>query len=261
MNQVVSAGPGQGRAHRSLAERDHRPLQGPSRPPSGHECAEGGQSARRHHLVVPMEGRDGEEGRLSHRPLRRRLRLPAPVQAGLALDQPDRCHRDQGQRRDQRFRRRGLEPAGGPGHQERDPDGRSREYVRARPAVRPAQPGQGGQERRPDARPDRHDVQFPPAAASQSLHRHRPDRRAHGEVRLPEHRVHRLHRQAAVSSSRTTNGRSSSSCRRRTSTTRPRRCPSSPTSFSSATACAARSSKALRTPRAKTCTTSAAWKS
>ena len=44
-------------------------------------------------------------------------------------------------------------------HQQRHPPRRAHEHVRARPAVRPAADGQERQERRADARHDRHDVQ------------------------------------------------------------------------------------------------------
>ena len=77
------------------------------------------------------------------------------------------------------------------GHHQRDAHGRSYQYVRARPAVRPAEPGPVWQERRPGARPDRHDVQLADVALCQPLRGDQPDRRAHREVRRPDDHVDR----------------------------------------------------------------------
>ena len=90
MNRVVSAARDKGVliVHSPSGTIDHY-KDHPARQ-TAMQAPKAAQSARGHRLLVPVEGRDGEEGRLPHRPLRRRLRLPAAVQGGLALDRPDR---------------------------------------------------------------------------------------------------------------------------------------------------------------------------
>ena len=56
-------------------------------------------------------------------------------------------------------------------HRQRHPARRPHQHVRPRPAVRPAADGQERQERRPGARPDRHDVQPEDAAATSATSR------------------------------------------------------------------------------------------
>ena len=84
------------------------------------------------------------------------------------------------------------------GNQQRHAHGRSYQYVRARPAVRLAEPGPVRQERRPGPRPDRHDVQLAEVALRQPFRGNQPDRRAHREVRRPDDHLDRPDRPARV---------------------------------------------------------------
>ena len=192
-------GEGQGRADHPRSQRHDRPLQGPSGPPDG--CCR-----PRKRRICPRASTPGASGRTMRR---RRSATPSTIPTADATASR-RCtegspwtgqidvDRDQGPGCDQRLRRRGLEPARSPGHQERDPDGRAHEHVRARPAVRASQSGECREECRPDAGPDRHDVQFPQVAAGEPLHGHGSRRRARRGVRLPDDYVQRLHRRTGV---------------------------------------------------------------
>jgi len=183
----------EGRAHCSCAGRVHGVLQGPPRAKAGDECSRGARDAQ-----VPREmGREacfGGRRRVAPRPVRRRLRLRASVQAGLAVAQADRRDRYQGRGRDHGLRRRGVAAARGAWDRQRYRYGRAHQHVRHRPAVRLAEPHARGQDGRTRARPHRHDVQPAPPPRRTALHRHRPRGGLHRTVRLSDDRFWRHHR-------------------------------------------------------------------
>ena len=174
MNELIVAAAQAGRARSSTA---------PARRWQFYKDTPGASWPRRAPAVtpkVPLQGlvqpRPQPRAAAADRRLRRRLRRPAPLPAAAA----------RGARRSTRSKieagdaitdsaeaynlmhQRGID--------ERDRHGRPPEHVRPGPAVRHPPDGLPGQERRPGARHDRHDVQLPPHALREPLQRHRPGR-------------------------------------------------------------------------------------
>ena len=174
-------GPRPGRAHHSRPVQLHGRLQGPPRPQAGPVGSEGGQLAQGHRLwcykipseekgKYPIDQTDGgeDDDPAEHAEWHAKLDEDGPQSQG-PVEEADRCPQDPRSGCHQRFRRGDLEPARGARHRQRHPAGRAHEHVRAGPAVWAAADGQERQERRPDARHDRHDVQPEPLARTSAI--------------------------------------------------------------------------------------------